>query len=133
MDCSLPGSSAHGLFQARVLQWLAISFSRDLLNPEIETRSPELAGSFFSSAPPGKPLFCIMCVLTGDERVFSLGNKVYVPQFFSRCCRKHERCVCLSVYLLKERVKDYALNCQIIIGKSTEFFSTFFTSIFFES
>ena len=41
--------------------------------------------------------------------------------------------VCLSVYLLKERVKDDALNCQIIIGKSTEFFSTFFTSIFFES
>ena len=30
--------------------------------------------------------------------------------------------VCLSVYLLKERFKDYALNCQIIIGKSTKFF-----------
>ena len=102
MDCSLPGSSAHGLFQARVLQWLAISFSRDLLNPEIETRSPALAGRFFRSAPPGKPLFCILCVLIGDERVFSLGNKVYVPQFFSRCCRKHEQCVCLSVCLPTE-------------------------------
>ena len=28
MDCSLPGSSGHGIFQARVLEWLAISFSR---------------------------------------------------------------------------------------------------------
>ena len=28
MDCSLPGSSVHGLFQARVLEWVAISFSR---------------------------------------------------------------------------------------------------------
>ena len=28
MDCSLPGSSIHGLFQARVLEWVAISFSR---------------------------------------------------------------------------------------------------------
>ena len=28
MDCSLPGSSAHGIFQARVLEWVAISFSR---------------------------------------------------------------------------------------------------------
>ena len=28
MDCSLPGSSAHGIFQARVLEWGAIAFSR---------------------------------------------------------------------------------------------------------
>ena len=28
MDCSLQGSSVHGIFQARVLEWVAISFSR---------------------------------------------------------------------------------------------------------
>ena len=28
MDCSLPGSSVHGIFQARILEWVAISFSR---------------------------------------------------------------------------------------------------------
>ena len=28
VDCSLPGSSVHGIFQARVLEWVAISFSR---------------------------------------------------------------------------------------------------------
>ena len=28
MDCSLPGSSTHGIFQARVLEWVAVSFSR---------------------------------------------------------------------------------------------------------
>ena len=28
MDCSLPGSSVHGIFQARVLEWVAIAFSR---------------------------------------------------------------------------------------------------------
>ena len=28
MDCSLPGSSAHGIFQARVLEWGAIAFSK---------------------------------------------------------------------------------------------------------
>ena len=28
MDCSLPGSSVHGIFQARILQWVAISFSK---------------------------------------------------------------------------------------------------------
>ena len=29
MDCSLPGSSVHGIFQARVLEWGAIGFSND--------------------------------------------------------------------------------------------------------
>ena len=33
MDCSLPGSSVHGIFQARVLEWVAISFSRGSWNP----------------------------------------------------------------------------------------------------
>ena len=31
MDCSLPGSSAHGIFQARVLEWGAIALSEDLV------------------------------------------------------------------------------------------------------
>ena len=31
MDCSLPGSSAHGIFYARVLEWVAIAFSEDRL------------------------------------------------------------------------------------------------------
>ena len=30
MDCSLPGSSVHGIFQARVLEWVAIAFSKVL-------------------------------------------------------------------------------------------------------
>ena len=42
MDCSLPGSSVHGVFQAIVLEWIAISFSRDLPNPGIEPWSPTL-------------------------------------------------------------------------------------------
>ena len=40
MDCSLPGSSVHGIFQARVLEWVAISFSRNLPNPGIEPVTP---------------------------------------------------------------------------------------------
>ena len=31
MSCSLPGFSVHGIFQARVLEWVAFSFSRILL------------------------------------------------------------------------------------------------------
>ena len=42
MDCKLPGSSVHGILQARILEWVAISFSRDLPNPGIEPGSPAL-------------------------------------------------------------------------------------------
>ena len=31
MDCSPPGSSVHGIFQARILEWVAISYSRYVL------------------------------------------------------------------------------------------------------
>ena len=36
VDCSLPGSSVHGILQARILEWVAISFSRNLPDPGIE-------------------------------------------------------------------------------------------------
>ena len=37
MDCSLPGSSVHGILQARVLEWVAISFSRGSSQPRDRT------------------------------------------------------------------------------------------------
>ena len=54
VDCSLPGSSVHGILQARILEWVAISFSRDLPNPGIEPRSPALWADALLSEPPGK-------------------------------------------------------------------------------
>ena len=49
LDCSPPGSSVHGISQARTLEWVAISFSRGSSQP----RCPALAGGFFTSDPPG--------------------------------------------------------------------------------
>ena len=40
MNCSMPGSSVHGILQARILEWAAVSFSRDLFNPGNKPRSP---------------------------------------------------------------------------------------------
>ena len=51
MDSSPPGPSAHGISQARILEWAAISYSRDLPDPGIKLRSPAspaLAGGFFT-------------------------------------------------------------------------------------
>ena len=56
MDCRPPGSAVHAIFQARILEWAAISSSGDLLDPGIEPESPALTGGFFTSAPPGNLL-----------------------------------------------------------------------------
>ena len=47
MDCSPPGSSVHGIFQARMLEWIIIPFSRNLSNSGIEPRSLALQVDFF--------------------------------------------------------------------------------------
>ena len=42
VDCSLPGPSVHGILQARILEWVVISFSRGSSRPRIELESPTL-------------------------------------------------------------------------------------------
>ena len=54
MDCSPVGSSVHGIFQARILECAAISFSRGLPDPGIKPVSPELSGRFCTTEPPEK-------------------------------------------------------------------------------
>ena len=56
MDCSPPGSSAHGILQARILKWVAIPFSRGSSQPRVEPRSPEFQADSLLSEPPGKSL-----------------------------------------------------------------------------
>ena len=48
MDCSLPGSSAHGISQARILEWVAIPFSRGSSWPRGQTWVFFIAGRFFT-------------------------------------------------------------------------------------
>ena len=55
MDYSPQCSSVHGIFQARILEWIAISSPGDLLDPRVESASSALAGRFFTSGPWGNP------------------------------------------------------------------------------
>ena len=55
MDCSLPGSFVHGILQARMLKWVAISFSRGSPQPAIEPRTPALQAVSLPSEPSEKP------------------------------------------------------------------------------
>ena len=48
LDCSLPGSSVHGILQARILEWVAISFSRGSSQPRDQTPVFYIAGRLFT-------------------------------------------------------------------------------------
>ena len=61
MDCSRSGSSVHGLSQARILEWVAISFSRGSPWPRDRTQVSCTAGGFTTTVTPGKPT----CINTG--------------------------------------------------------------------
>ena len=58
MDCSPPGSSVHGILQARILEWVAMPFSKGSSWPRDRTWVSFvscIAGEFFTTEPPGKP------------------------------------------------------------------------------
>ena len=65
MDCSLPGSSIHGILQARILEWVATAFSRgqriipfsgDFPHPGVKPGFPMWQTDSLPSEPPGKLL-----------------------------------------------------------------------------
>ena len=48
IDCSLPGSSVHGILQTRILEWVAIPFSRGISWLRDQTWVSHIGGSFFT-------------------------------------------------------------------------------------
>ena len=57
MGCSPPASSVHGILQARILEWIAIPFSRGSSRPRDQTLVSFIAGRFFTIWVIGKSLF----------------------------------------------------------------------------
>ena len=55
MECSLLGSSVHGILQAGILEWVAVPFSKGSSQTGIKSRSPALQADSLLSEPPGKP------------------------------------------------------------------------------
>ena len=58
IDCSPPASFIHGVFQARILEWEAITSAGDLADPGIKSTSAALAGRFLTTELPRKLLQC---------------------------------------------------------------------------
>ena len=77
-------TSVHGIFKARILEWVPISSCRGSSQPRIEHASPALAGGFFTTEPPGKPHQA-----EGEAGKFSFYLGSSEPMFFSNCVFKY--------------------------------------------
>ena len=78
MDCSLPESSAPGILQARILEWVAMPSPGDLPNPRIEPRSPALQKDSLPSEPLGKPGFYIMLFKNSSHWINIFESLLYI-------------------------------------------------------
>ena len=84
MEHSLPGSSVRGILWARILEWVAISFSSDLPDPGIEPVSlvfPALAGGFFNHHTTWErgDLWC----WSRGQQITDLGQILSLPPFIN--------------------------------------------------
>ena len=87
MDCSLPNSSVHGIFQARILEWVVRPSSRASSQHRDQTWVSCIAGGFFSPEPPGEPL-------SGGGNSFQVTEKrvgdLDPPLFYSEDLKKEQ-------------------------------------------
>ena len=104
MDCSLPDSSVHGIFQAIVLEWIAISFSRGSSRPKDRTWVSCIVDRCFTVVLiiSFSMIFCVLCVcrraLYKTQMLYIILGTWFLPPL-------HERwlglmCFCLHLVLV---------------------------------
>ena len=86
MNCSPPGSSVRGISQKRILEWVAISFSRGSSGPRDGTCVSCLAGGFFTTEPPWKPIRKRTILSSIDKRLLAAKWLLWVPLAVTKAC-----------------------------------------------
>ena len=88
MDCNLSGSSVHGMFQARVLEWVAISFSTGSSRPKDKTWVSHIAGRCFTiwkirkeTGVPDHLTFLLRNLYAGQEGTVRTGHGTVTDWF----------------------------------------------------
>ena len=96
VDYSPPGSSLHGILQARILEWVAMPSSRGSSRPRDQTQVSHIAGGIFTIWPPEKPrwispapgkdnslLFCVFILLKGEDSMLRASCPLTPPAALS--------------------------------------------------
>ena len=118
MDCSLPDSSGHGILQARILEWVAIAFSRGSYWPRDQTWVPQIQADSLSSEPQGSPYNVI---LYSNKKKLS-ADMGYVDKSWNILLneRSHSQrttdCTVSLIWNAQNR-KDYVDRNYIALGK----------------
>ena len=112
MDCNPPFSSIHGILQTRILQWIAISFSRGSSQPRVQTPVSCIAGRFFT---------------TWATRV---GPLIYS---FTECILLEKHCCQGLIFNLHCNSKRSTIICLIEEEADAERWSFWFKAIVWES
>ena len=81
MDCSPPGSSVHGIFQARDWSGLPFPSPGHLPNPGIEPGSPALQADVLLSELPGKPINKHKCTQIWEHFLYTQGGTVWTERW----------------------------------------------------
>ena len=79
MDCSLPGSSVYGILQVRILEWVAMPFSRGFFRLGMEPMSlmsPALAGGFFTTVILLNKLLCAKLFIRSSRCLFVIYQEI---------------------------------------------------------
>ena len=89
MYCSLPDSNVHGIFQARVLEWVAISFSRGSSWPSDRTRVSRIAGRYLTIWVTRCKTSAVICLIPFQSLVLlsrtSLFQSTLLSLFIQSC------------------------------------------------
>ena len=97
--CSPPGSSVHGILNARMLEWVAISFSRGSFQPRDGTHVSFMTGGFSTTESLGKPVRMCTCMIyfyaTCVYLKISIHTEIYI-QFYD--------CIFSSFSLVSKKV-----------------------------
>ena len=131
MDCRTPpGSSVHEIFQARILEWVVISFSRGSLQPRDQTRVSWTVGRFFTNWATREAQTDVKAIvnqvwITVPSNLFwdgSLFSGLVYSSFWLFCCHKY------NMYLYAEE----SVTTNDILKKLISSTCIFRTFIFFQ-
>ena len=123
VDCSPPGSSVYRIFQARIVEWIAISFSRGSSRPRNQTKVSCVAGRFFTYWARREAWY-IAYLFT---MTYIIGNILSVFLWYNQLSMMY-----FSYYILVSSVCWYPLkNLCIILYMSDIDFCFYFLVFFF--
>ena len=113
MDCSPPGSSVHEIFQTRILEWVAISFSRGSSQPRDQTQVFCTAGRFFTNWATREALGSITTNKTsGGDRIL-----VELFQILKDDAVKELHSICQQIWKAQQWPQDWKRSVFIPVPK----------------